>query len=165
MNKTQSQKGFTLIEMLVVIGIIGLLASVVLVGLGNARRSGRDAKRISDLRSIQTGLEGFYNACGHYPAENTSGCGGAPGAGVVPLDMIALNNAMSMLGSPAVPHDPTASCTGDVCTGDYEYVTNEDAQTYVLKAILEADNNILTNSFHETAPLNCSNPLAYCLQQ
>ena len=54
------RKGFTLIEMLVVVAIIGLLSSTILVGLGNARSRARDARRISDLRQIQTGLENYY---------------------------------------------------------------------------------------------------------
>ena len=54
------RQGFTLIEMLVVVAIIGLLSSTILVGLGNARSKARDARRIADLRQIQTGLENYY---------------------------------------------------------------------------------------------------------
>jgi len=54
-------RGFTLIEMLVVVAIIGLLSSTILIGLGNARGKARDARRISDLRQIQTGLENYYS--------------------------------------------------------------------------------------------------------
>lgn len=53
--------GFTLIEMLVVVAIIGLLASVVVVGVGGARQKARDAKRVADLRSIQSYLEMNYS--------------------------------------------------------------------------------------------------------
>lgn len=52
--------GFTLIEMLVVVAIIGLLSSTVLVGLGDARTRARDARRISDMRQIHSGLENYY---------------------------------------------------------------------------------------------------------
>lgn len=54
-------KGFTLIEMLIVIAIIGILSSMILVGLGSARAKARDSRRISDIRQIQNGLEIYYS--------------------------------------------------------------------------------------------------------
>lgn len=62
------KKGFTLIEILIVVAIIGLLSSVVLVGLGSFRARGRDARRISDLRQVQSGLELYYAKNQSYPA-------------------------------------------------------------------------------------------------
>ncbi len=66
-----NQKGFTLIEMLVVVAIIGLLSSVVVVGVGSARQRARDARRISDIRQIQNLLENAYVGAGAYPANLT----------------------------------------------------------------------------------------------
>ena len=69
---SNNNKGFTLIEMLVVIAIIGLLSSVVVIGLGGARSKARDARRIADIRSIQSALEVDYTAVDGYSADLVS---------------------------------------------------------------------------------------------
>lgn len=61
--------GFTLIEMLVVVAVIGLLSSAVLVGLNDARERARDSRRVADLRQIQNGLEIFYSNNRFYPRD------------------------------------------------------------------------------------------------
>ncbi len=61
------RQGFTLIEMLVVIAIVGLLSSVVVVGLTGAREKARDARRIADIRGIQNDLEIEYRDASGYP--------------------------------------------------------------------------------------------------
>lgn len=66
----KKKAGFTLIELLVVVAIIGLLTSVIMVGFGNARRKSRDAKRLSDMQQIRSGLDLFFTN-GGYPAQAT----------------------------------------------------------------------------------------------
>ncbi|TSC51792.1 MAG: prepilin-type N-terminal cleavage/methylation domain-containing protein [Parcubacteria group bacterium LiPW_72] len=66
-KKLWSKKAFTLIELLVVIAIIGLLATIVTVSVNSARKKARDAKRVADLKQIQTALEIFYDQYGQYP--------------------------------------------------------------------------------------------------
>src|SRR3990172_371808 len=65
------KSGFTLIEVLIVVAIIGLLASIVLVGLGAFRGRGRDARRIADIRETQNALELFYTKNNSYPNANS----------------------------------------------------------------------------------------------
>ena len=64
------KKGFTLIELLVVVAIIGVLATVVLGALGDARAKARDAKRQSDIKTIQNALELYYTDNGSYPVRS-----------------------------------------------------------------------------------------------
>ena len=63
----KKQKGFTLVELLVVIAIIGLLSTLAVVSLNNARARSRDAKRVSDIKQVQTALEMYFNDWNAYP--------------------------------------------------------------------------------------------------
>ena len=62
-TKPSSRKrgGFTLLELLVVITIIGLLASVGLASYTRAQARARDAKRQSDITSLRNALEIYYS--------------------------------------------------------------------------------------------------------
>ncbi len=59
-RRTGVGEGFSLIELLVVITIIGLLASVGLTSYTRAQERARDAKRQSDLISLKNALEIYY---------------------------------------------------------------------------------------------------------
>jgi type II secretion system protein G len=65
--KTLKQKGFTLIELLVVVAIIGVLATIVLSSLSNARAQARDARRVSEMKNLETALEMYYLDNNGYP--------------------------------------------------------------------------------------------------
>jgi len=57
MAKFNKAKGFTLIELLVVIAIIGLLSTLAVIYVGSSRSKARDARRLSDLRNMQSSIE------------------------------------------------------------------------------------------------------------
>lgn len=71
-----NRKGFTLIELLVVIAIIGLLSTLAVVSLNNARKKSRDAKRVSDIKQIQSALELYFNDQNEYPLGTAVTLGG-----------------------------------------------------------------------------------------
>lgn len=66
------KKGFTLIELLVVIAIIGLLSTLAVVALNSARQKARDAKRVADIKQIQTALELYFNDASTYPSQSAT---------------------------------------------------------------------------------------------
>ncbi len=61
------KKGFTLIELVVVIVIISILATFIGVSYTTSLRRGRDARRKADLRLIKSALESYRQDHGHYP--------------------------------------------------------------------------------------------------
>ncbi len=63
-----AQAGFTLLELLVVMAVIGILSAIVVATLSGARLKGRDAQRIGDIKRIQVALSLYYGKNDGYPA-------------------------------------------------------------------------------------------------
>lgn len=76
--------GYTLTELLVVISIIGLLASVTMSALNDARAQSLDAKRKADLREIKTAVERYYLENLIYPPETW--CDSSIGSANIPCE-------------------------------------------------------------------------------
>lgn len=128
-----NKKGFTLIELLVVVAIIGLLSTLAVVALGNARVKARDAKRLSDLKQIQTALELYYTDNSSYPSGSSVELG--------TTNYVCLNNAgwaATGCTNPymsSVPDDPTAGRA---------YTYTGTTSSYSVAATLEDTMNGLT---------------------
>jgi prepilin-type N-terminal cleavage/methylation domain-containing protein len=73
------KNGFTLVELLVVISIIGVLATLIITNLNEARVRARDVSKKQGLSQLKTALRLYYNDYNKYPAKcgsNTiAGCG------------------------------------------------------------------------------------------
>lgn len=72
----QKQKGFTIVELLIVIVVIGILAALVLNSFSGAQAKARDAKRTADIAEIVKALQGWSSNSGKNFAEINAGASG-----------------------------------------------------------------------------------------
>lgn len=157
---SSSRKGFTLIEMLIVIAVITILAGVVFNGIQGVRETTRDTRRIGDLTNTQSILEMYMNQCNHYPgvADTVASCN-HPNIST----WSDLETALSTVSS-KIPADPVSS------KSYYYGVDAGDGLRYVLGAELERDNAALkddvdTASFTPTPNVDCTDAnRRYCVE-
>jgi prepilin-type N-terminal cleavage/methylation domain-containing protein len=126
------QLGFTLLELLVVIVIIGILSTIGLVSFRTAQMKSRDSIRKQDLHQISQALELYYHDRGEFPASTIDGlifgCGLSEYS-LTPCDWgspfeLGVNMYMAQ-----IPEDPRAPATW--------YFYDSDGSSYSIYAILE----------------------------
>ena len=146
-----SNNGFTLIELMMVIAIIGILSAVVLTSVNKSRSKSRDAQRIANMREIRTSLELFYSQYGQYPItcshlywdghwqclatclETGVGCGVTTTGFTPPISKV-----------PQDPQDDPATLSDSDPTYYYGWPAGcGNGQSYRLVAYLENNNTVL----------------------
>lgn len=130
-NIIKKQGGFTLLELLIVIVIIGILALLIIPNITSAPKKARDTQRKTDLRAVQKGLEEYFVSNNNYPAAGT--WQGDLTGGTPPI-------------MKAIPSDPKGAATPYVYTP-----SGTPATSYKLEACLE---NAGDNGTSVVAPSN-----------
>jgi prepilin-type N-terminal cleavage/methylation domain-containing protein len=83
--------GFTLVEILIVIGIITLILGIALPVTFTARRKASRMKAVRDIAALQTGLEEYKNVHGEYPQIGLGGTVAGQGQAVLYCALTGLN--------------------------------------------------------------------------
>ncbi len=66
------KRGFTLIELVVVISVLAILSGVLVPRVTNHMKSARDARRLADIKTIRNAVEQYYMDKGEFPAANAN---------------------------------------------------------------------------------------------
>jgi len=117
------KRGFTLVELLVVVAIIGLLSGMVVISIKNVKAKARDSQRVSDMNTIVTALNMYHNDSNFYPIFDGYITGTDD-----------LTTAVKSVGATStLPIDPTN-------TGDYRYYyQSTDGEDFYLEYYLETN--------------------------
>ncbi|HSX30101.1 MAG TPA: type II secretion system protein [Candidatus Saccharimonadales bacterium] len=142
----KKQQGFTIVELLIVIVVIGILATLVIVTFTGIQQKARNTKRQTDINAVSSHVEAFYASNGYYPTLAHMNDSTWRGSNVKGLDPAALKDpkgsAQTLVAAPAANSyayavtDDTgsaANCAADetVCSKYTLTATLEGGGTYV----------------------------------
>ena len=69
MVSLKNKKGFTIVELLIVIVVIGILATLVIVTFTGIQQKGRNTQRQTDINAVDSHVEAFNAQYGFYPTQ------------------------------------------------------------------------------------------------
>ena len=136
--KATNQKGFTIVELLIVIVVIGILAALVITTFTGIQQKARNTERTTDIKALHGQVEAYYAQNGKYPTLANLNDSTWRGTNMKGLDAEALKDpkgtAQTLVASPAAnsySYDVTAS-DGTACDN-----TTKDCAQYTLTATYE----------------------------
>ena len=144
-TKNRGIKGFSLVEVLVAVGVIAIVATLVVFQISTARASARDAIRVEDVQSIRTALDAYHTIYGKYPPGTTTGgvCGSTNCTMSTSLDTDFLQELTDEDLLNVIPTDPLNRMKDDV-NYYYGYAVSSNGQEMVVGASMETKTNLHT---------------------
>jgi prepilin-type N-terminal cleavage/methylation domain-containing protein len=162
------QSGFTLVEVMVAIGVVAILAAILIPSMNAGSAQSRDAERKADLRTLQGALELYKKEYGRYPEgcnvlasdanQNAAWIGGndyisgqvgtdyeCPGgsAEYIRNDLSSTPEVENFAPQfiPVLPTDPRLNGSDS----GYVYITNPDGTVYKLMALNTVETEVMTS--------------------
>ncbi len=160
-----SKRGFTIVEVMVVIVVMSILASVIFVASQGSGKKSRDAERQADLKTLQTAIELYKLKYGRYP----EGCNGPSSSSVLNQSnwsgQVGTNYVCNLnsgiyapyVGTgeyiiglapefiPRLPTDPKLSSTTPTTSG-YVYAVNVDGTVYKIMALNTVESEVVSTN-------------------
>lgn len=149
MISSKKAKGFTIVELLIVIVVIGILATLVIVTFAGIQKKGRDSQRQTDINSVASHVEAFYAQFGYYPTHADITTASFLSANMKGLDPEALKDpkgaALTIIAGATPDGDQysylasgATACVNTTASDPSGAVTtNNGCDTFTVKALLE----------------------------
>ena len=142
----RKQSGFTIVELLIVIVVIGILAALVVTTFSGIQKKARDSERQTDIKAVHGQVEAYYAQNGKYPTLANLN------------DSVWVTANLKGLDSSAL-HDPKGTATpvaAAAAASVYSYAvtpagcdnTTTDCTTYTLTATLESGGTFARTSLN-----------------
>lgn len=103
------QPGFTIVELLVVIVVIGVLAAITIVSYSGIQTRAKDSRRVGDMKTIVKELELYKVQNAFYPSSSNNGPGGWESSSINPNQFLQSLKTGNLASS--VPVDPVNNST------------------------------------------------------
>lgn len=132
-TKRSNKSGFTLTEMMAVVGIIATMSAVILVGLNGYKVKSRTNRAIADLTAVRGALEDYYVKNGSYPI-TTGGAGAWDGYCSAWGDSLGTNWIPALAGMfpTGMPFEPRSKLANACVNNTRQYVYRSDGSNYKL---------------------------------
>lgn len=139
----KNKKGFTLVELLVIIAVIALVVVFAALAVNAARSKQRDASRLANVRIVQSALEDYFNENNTYPDGDLLALGDATHSACLGSDGFASDcSSAESTFLRVVPGTHEDGLEGIVSCGDpsrraFCYTVLDDGVSYVIHFELE----------------------------
>ncbi|MBP6924713.1 MAG: prepilin-type N-terminal cleavage/methylation domain-containing protein [Candidatus Pacebacteria bacterium] len=166
-------RGFTLVEIIVVVSVIAILSSLLVVGMTEAGQRSRDSDRQANLRLVQNALELYKNKYGRYP----NGCNGVNVWSAETVSATSPNRCSSGqeyivgLAPEFIPTLPKDLRPNGVNSG-YMYYVNTEGSAFKFVSYKTVESEVVNNNTHpfkacdmttcSSVRFNSNNPAPRC---